>query len=114
LPAGAEAVADFYSTLDVMFYRTGSFTEAYGRVVFEAMASGLPVVVAANGGYAECITHAEDGFVFDTQEQAIHLLEQLAANPAMRQQVGLAARLKALQLHGPEAIEAQLQFFLRA
>jgi glycosyltransferase involved in cell wall biosynthesis len=114
LPAGAETVADFYSTLDVMFYRTGSFMEAYGRVVFEAMASGLPVVVAASGGYAECIAHAEDGFVFDTQEQAIHLVEQLAASPGMRQQVGLAARRKALELHGPQAIEAQLQFFLRA
>jgi len=113
LPAGAEEVCDFYSTLDMMFYRTGGFDEAYGRVVFEAMASGLPVVAATRGGYAECIAHGEDGFLFDAQEQAINLVEHLAANPAIRQRVGEAARRKAVQLHGPEAIETQLQFFLR-
>lgn len=114
LPAGAQAVEDFYSTLDMVFYRTGGFAEAYGRVVFEAMASGLPVVAALRGGYAECIAHGEDGFLFETQEQAINLVEHLAANPAIRRQVGAAARRKALQLHGPQAIEAQLEFFLRA
>lgn len=113
LPAGAEEVRDFYASLDMMFYRTGSFKEAYGRVVFEAMASGLPVVASNRGGYAECIAHGQDGFLFETQEQAINLVGQLAADPALRLRVGEAARRKAIELHGPDAIEAQLQFFLR-
>jgi hypothetical protein len=113
LPAGAEDAADFYSTLDLMFYRTGGFTEAYGRVVLEAMASGLPVVAWARAGYAECITDGHDGFLFGTQEQAIKLLEHLAADREKRLLVGQAARRKATGLHGPDAIEAQLQVFLR-
>jgi hypothetical protein len=33
---------DFYRSLDAMFYRTGDFFEAYGRVVVEAMARACP------------------------------------------------------------------------
>lgn len=113
LPAGAEAVPSFYSTLDAMFYRTGSFTEAYGRVVFEAMATGLPVVAAAVGGYAECISHGENGFLVQSQEEALNALEYLARDSSARETIGRAARKRAIELHGHQAVEAQLQFFLR-
>ncbi len=113
LPAGAEEVADFYGTLDAMFYRTGSFTEAYGRVVFEAMATGLPVVAATGGGYAECIDSGVNGVLVETQEQALNMLEALARDRVLRERLGQAARERAVALHGDQAIEAQLQFFLR-
>lgn len=113
LPAGAQDVAAFYRTLDAMFYRTGGFNEAYGRVVFEAMASGLPVVAAAVGGYAECIAHGVNGFLVKSQEEALNTLEMLAPDRSLRERVGQAARLRAQELHGNQAIEAQLQFFLR-
>ncbi|MES2972923.1 MAG: glycosyltransferase family 4 protein [Pseudomonadota bacterium] len=113
LPVGAEPVPRFYSTLDAMFYRTGSFNEAYGRVVFEAMASGLPVVAGAVGGYAECISHEKNGFLVHNQEDALHALESLTIDRSARERIGLAARERAMELHGNQAIEAQLQFFLR-
>ncbi|CAN5725954.1 glycosyltransferase [soil metagenome] len=113
LPVGAEDVASFYQSLDAVFYRTGLFNEAYGRVVFEAMASGLPVVAAAVGGYAECINDGVNGFLVRTQEQTINVLEALASDTELRTRMGHAARLRAIELHGVQAIEAQLQFFLR-
>ncbi|MBC7436991.1 MAG: glycosyltransferase [Bdellovibrionales bacterium] len=112
LPAGAEEVPAFYQTLDAMFYRPGIFNEPYGRVVFEAMASGLPVVASAVGGYAECMDDGVNGFLVRSQEQAIERLEMLANNKGLSAYIGRAARQRAIQLHGSLAIEAQLQYFL--
>ena len=106
LPAGAADAADFLASLDVFFYRTGSFIEPYGRVVLEAMASGLPVVVAANGGFAEQIHPGQDGVLVQTQEQAMSALLALAADETQRHRMGEAARATALRAHGPAAFEA--------
>jgi glycosyltransferase involved in cell wall biosynthesis len=112
LEAGAEPVAEFLASLDIFFYRTGTFIEPYGRVVLEAMASGLPVVVAANGGYAEQITPGVDGIPFNSQEQALTALLALVAQPLRRLQIGTSARSRALEIHGPAAIEQMLANYL--
>lgn len=103
LPAGAEPVDAFLAGLDIFFYRTGKFTEPYGRVVFEAMAAGLPVVAAANGGYAEQIRQGLDGVLVRDQNQAIAALQKLVMSADLRHRMGAAARDRALHLHGPEA-----------
>ncbi len=112
LPAGAEQTVPFLRSLNVFVYRTGSFVEPYGRVVLEAMASGLPVVASASGGYAEQIVSGTEGFVVQTQEEALQCLMRLAASPKLRQQIGEAARRKAITVHGPQAIEALLRGYL--
>jgi len=112
LPTGAEDVAQFLGALDIFFYRTGTFIEPYGRVVLEAMAAGLPVVVASNGGYAEQITPGTDGFLFQRQEEALHFLRLLVLSTELRHKVGLAARARALAVHGPAATERMLQNYL--
>ena len=113
LPAGAEPAADFYRSLDVFFYRTGDSVEAYGRVVAEAMASGLPVVAHQRGGYAEIIEHGHNGFLFSTQEQAYDAVIELRTSPALRAAAGAAAMRRAAQLHGPQAAEMVLAFYGR-
>jgi len=113
LPAGAESVPDFYRSLDAVFYRTGMFVEAYGRVVLEAMGAGLPVVAHTSAGYAEVIKHGESGFLIESQEQAYDALMTLRDLPVLRRQIGLAARQKALDVHGSEATERDLAFYLR-
>jgi glycosyltransferase involved in cell wall biosynthesis len=104
LPAGTEPAHVFLRSLDVFFYRTGSFVEPYGRVVFEAMASGLPVVAGMDGGYAEQIRQGVDGVLVHSQEQALQALNVLAAQPALRLRMGAAARESAIRLHGDRAI----------
>lgn len=113
LPAGAEPVADFYASLDVFFYRTGVSVEAYGRVVAEAMASGLPVVAHRRGGYVEIVEDGRNGFLIDTQEQACDALMQLQASAALCREVGEAAVRQALSIHGPMATTQALDFYLR-
>ncbi len=106
LAAGAEEVADFYQSLDVFFYRTGSTVEAYGRVVAEAMASGLPVVAGHLGGYAEVVVPGETGLLVQSQEEAWDALERLAQEPSLRAAMGQAAMQAAQALHGGDALEA--------
>ena len=112
LPAGAEDTVSFLASLDIFFYRTGTFIEPYGRVVMEAMASALPVVAAANGGFAEQIHHGVDGFLVQTQEQALQVLGALAANRHLREQAGQAARLTSIRIHGQAAFERQVENYL--
>jgi glycosyltransferase involved in cell wall biosynthesis len=113
LPAGAEPVADFLAGLDIFFYRTGKFTEPYGRVVLEAMAAGLPVVAAANGGYAEQIHHGADGLLVRDQNDAVQALQALVMSAPARHRMGEAARARALQLHGPQAFEQIVENYAR-
>lgn len=113
LPAGAEPVSGFYASLDAFFYRTGASTEAYGRVVLEAMASGLPVVAHRRGGYAEVIEEGKTGFLIDTQEQAYDAVLRLRASPDLCAVTGAAAMEQAMELHGPLATDRDLAFLLR-
>jgi len=113
LPAGAEPVPEFYRSLDAMFYRTGMFTEAYGRVVLEAMGAGLPVVAHIAAGYAEVVEHGVSGFLIESQEQAYDALMALKESADLRRQVGLAAKQKAIDVHGTQATERDLAFYLR-
>jgi glycosyltransferase involved in cell wall biosynthesis len=113
LPAGAEPVPEFYRSLDAVFYRTGMFVEAYGRVVLEAMGAGLPVVAHSSAGYAEVMEHGVSGLLIASQEQAWDALMALRDSPALCRQIGLSARQKALDVHGAEATERDLAFYLR-
>lgn len=113
LPAGAESMPDFYRSLDAMFYRTGDFFEAYGRVVLEAMGAGLPVVAHVNGGYAEVVEEGVSGFLIRSQEQAFDALMALRGSGDLRLQVGKAAAGRAHSVHGPEATERDLAYYFR-
>ena len=101
LPAGALPAADFLRSLDCFFYRTHpSWLETFGRVVLEAMACGLPVVCERRGGYVEWIRDGENGFLFDTQEQAWEILQALSRAGELRRAIGAAARQTVAELYG--------------
>ncbi|AYQ30609.1 MULTISPECIES: glycosyltransferase [unclassified Polaromonas] len=112
LPAGAESTPDFYRSLDAFFYRTGASTEAYGRVVVEAMAAGLPVVAHVRGGYAEVMEDGVSGRLIQSQEEAYDAVMQLAADPALCRSMGEAGRLQAIAVHGPEATQREMVYYL--
>lgn len=114
LPAGSEAPERFLASLDCFYYRTApNWLEAWGRVVLEAMACGLPVVCERRGGYAEAIEHGVDGFVFDDEREAEDLIRQLRDEPALRQRIGIAARAKAESLFCDEARTRTTAYYLR-
>lgn len=112
-PEGQMPAPDFLHGLDIFYYRTGTHVETFGRVVFEAMACGLPVVCHAHGGYAEAIHHGSNGFLFDSTEEAQAIIARLIADPALRAAVGANARKTVESLYSKPALEERLAFYLK-
>lgn len=71
--------------------------EPFGAVVHEGMSRGRPVIGTRPGGHADMIVDGETGFLVPSGD--VHALrqrmEQLVADPALRERLGDAARARA-------------------
>ena len=113
LPQNSAPAVDFLRTLDCFTYRTHpSWTEAWGRVVTEAMSAGIPVVAHADGGYAQIIRHGENGFLFHRDSQALDLIAQLRQSPSLRKTLGANARRTIVDLCGANGFQRFADFYL--
>ena len=79
-------LARLYASCDAFLFP--SISETYGNVVIEAMASGLPCVVANGGGSASFITEGYNGFKVSPNEssQYIEALNKLFADKSLKEQ----------------------------
>ncbi len=112
LPCGAEPPEIFLGGLDAFYYRVSdAWTEAFGRVVLEAMASGLPVVCDRRVGAARVIADGEEGFVVADAGEALAALQRLHDDPALRASVGAAARRKAEAVYSEDYAEDLLAYY---
>ena len=82
-----ETLAKVYASSDIYFFP--SDTESFGNVVIEAMASGLPCVVANGGGPMSLIQDGENGFLCPTNDTAYYLdkIELLLNNDSLRNEM---------------------------
>ncbi|MEO6040185.1 MAG: glycosyltransferase family 1 protein [Saprospiraceae bacterium] len=64
-------LAELYASADVFLFP--SISESYGNVVLEAMASGLPCVIAAGGGSQDFIEQGVNGFKCPPNDEAAYL-----------------------------------------
>jgi glycosyltransferase involved in cell wall biosynthesis len=114
LPGYAQKAHLFLQGLDCFFYRTSeNYLEPSGRVITEAMACGLPVVCHNRGGYVEWIEDGRNGFLFDTQQEALEILLKLKEEPALRERVGKEARRTAEELFSDAVRSEIVEFYLR-
>jgi phosphatidylinositol alpha 1,6-mannosyltransferase len=93
---GAE-LARWYASGDVFVFP--STTETFANVVQEAMASGLPSVVADRGGPQNVIEPGVSGFVARANDP-VHMadfVERLLADAELRRAMGVAGRVRALR-----------------
>jgi len=111
LPACSEDPAMFLRSLDCFVYRTSMrWFEAYGRVVIEAMATGLPIVVGHHGGYADRLRDGVNAHVVHDTDEAIARVLALAAAPGQGARLGEAARRDAIALNAVELPRRTLAF----
>jgi glycosyltransferase involved in cell wall biosynthesis len=82
-------------------------------VVTEAMACGLPVVCHQSGGYARIIEHGRNGFLFETQQEALEILLLLKEDQPLRETVGREARRTAEELFSAAVRSELAELYLR-
>lgn len=88
--------------------------ETFSLVTFEAAASGLPIVATPVNGVRELIEDGRNGFLVAPDPGAIaERLRQLAADPALRERLGAAARQSALDFSWGEMVVKHQALFRR-
>jgi len=86
----------YYRTAHI-FCSPATGGESFGIILLEAMASGKPVIASAIEGYANVVSHGEDGLLFppkDEEALAEAILSLLVDEP-LRKSMGLKGRIKA-------------------
>lgn len=107
-------IPEFLAGLDCFVYRTApSCQEAYGRVVAEALACGVPVVVEARVGASKHIEHGVNGYIANTDAEVIAAVERLRLDPALRASMSAAAKASIARAHTPEQKRAIVDFYFR-
>jgi glycosyltransferase involved in cell wall biosynthesis len=88
------------TALDVLLHAPR--LEAFGLVIIEAMATGLPVVASRLGGIPDLVRHGQTGFLADPSksESLAAALQQLLSDPALLGSMGAEARRVALAEYG--------------
>lgn len=87
-----------YASADIFVLPANARSEAFGKVLLEAMASGLPCITTELGtGTSFVVQHGVTGLVVPPKqpEQLAHAITQLTTNADLRRQMGQAGRDRA-------------------
>lgn len=109
-----DAIAGYYGAADAFLFP--SENDAFGMVVTEAMASGLPVIVSAAAGASEVVSHGESGYVLDVATDAATAGACLASWSANRESLatmGGAARRAVLPYTWDAIAEQTMEVYRR-
>jgi glycosyltransferase involved in cell wall biosynthesis len=111
---GSPALIDAYRRADIFCLPTrGDCTPV---VLGEAMAAGLPVITTRIGSNVETVTDGVEGILIDVDDAAglSAALSRLVADPALRNQMGGAARAKAVERYDAEKNAFRILALLRS
>jgi glycosyltransferase involved in cell wall biosynthesis len=109
-----KSIHRYYAAADLFLFPT--FHDAFGMVITEAMAAGLPVITSRSAGAAELIEPGREGLVVEEAwdvPQLAEALGRLAADPAARLAMGKAARQKVERYTWDRAAEETLRVYRR-
>ena len=102
-----DELATAYASSDIFFFP--SDTETFGNVTLEAMASGLPAVVANATGSKSLVDHGENGFraAVEKSDKFFTLIEKLITDQDLREQMSKAS-LEKSKKYSWESINGKL------
>jgi len=99
---------NLYKSTDVVC--VPSRNEPFGIVILEAWAAGKPVVVTANGGPREFVSHGEDGFfAHDDHSSVCWAVNTMFGDFEHARQMGARGRVKAAYGFSWDAIAARTE-----
>jgi UDP-glucose:(heptosyl)LPS alpha-1,3-glucosyltransferase len=90
-----DSIEQYYGAADAFVFPTPY--DAFGMVISEAMAAGLPVITSREAGAAELITHQRNGLLLDSPADAGEIAEcmkRLIADSEFCKTLGRSAREK--------------------
>jgi glycosyltransferase involved in cell wall biosynthesis len=110
---GARAdVPAVLADLDVVL--STSRSEGMPVALIEAAAAGLPVVATDVGGVGELVAHERTGYLAKGLEELAFGLDALLADPGLRHQHGVRARLRVKERHSAAHLADKLEELYRA
>jgi glycosyltransferase involved in cell wall biosynthesis len=109
-----EALPEIYAAADICVWP--AIGEAYGMVLLEAQAAGLPVVAGASGGVGSIVAGGETGLLTRPGDATgfADAVGTLLDDPALRQTMAAAARRQVAESHGIDAAAGILDAALAA
>lgn len=101
-----EALARHYASADLFVFP--SLTDTFGVVLLEAQASGLPVLVSAEGGPKDCVVDGVTGHIVEPMNPTLlsRRIESALADDLERLRMGDEARRWAVQQTPARSFEA--------
>jgi glycosyltransferase involved in cell wall biosynthesis len=112
--AGSLPPYEFLKGLDCFLYRVREdLYEAFGRVIAEAMACGVPVVAEDRGGYADFIEDGRNGFLFKDNEEAFAQVMALKQDLSLRAEIAANARRTVEEMYSAENMAEMAEFYYR-
>ncbi len=109
-----ETLPALYHRSDIFLF-TSIWAEPFGRVIVEAMASGVVVVGTKVGGAAEILTEGENALIFPPDDPAslARQLKRLIESPALREQLAKAARQTAVDKFDIRRMTTEIEAYLQ-
>lgn len=88
---GAIPVRQLYERLHVLIHKTGGSRESYGRVVLEAYAAGVPVIVEDDYAFPDLVVQGVTGYRCRSSDEMSYRASELAFDEAKRKNMARAA-----------------------
>jgi glycosyltransferase involved in cell wall biosynthesis len=105
-----DELPQYLRAADLFVFPSENRLEGFGLAVAEAMASGLPVIIADMPGVREVIEPGQEGLLVEPliARDLVARIEELLNDPARRAAMGAAARKRAEERYSLEIVARQL------